>query len=247
MKMPSASPIAVLFAALIIWCPGPTTGLLAATATQEITGQDGAPMMLVPGGEFLFGYDNNRLSLPAFYMDKYEVTIARYGTFLDATRLKAPYRWEEVKKLGHGELPVIGVDWYDTDAYCRFYGKRLPTEKEWEKAARGTDGRKYPWGNDAPTKRHANFDKCCEWMGYATLTVPGSFEAGKSPYGIYDLAGNVGEWTATDWDPKNKVLKGGSWYVGAPNLHAAKRYRNEPATRNFFVGFRCVQDAPKKP
>jgi formylglycine-generating enzyme required for sulfatase activity len=191
----------------------PTPSLPRQTG-REITGKDGAPMVLVPDGEFQYGDNNQRLSLPAFYMDKFEVSTKLYAAFMQATSRAAPERWNEASQVSDGDRPVIGVDWNDADAYCRYYGKRLPTEQEWEKAARGTDGRKYPWGNEEPTSRHANFDPSGKferkWQGYATLTAAGEHEAGKSPYGIYDMAGNVWEWTSSDYNSSAKVFRGGA-------------------------------------
>jgi formylglycine-generating enzyme required for sulfatase activity len=223
----------------------PTPGL-PRQAGREITGKDGAPMVLVPAGEFLYGTDNRRLSLPAFYMDKYEVTTSRNAKFLQATGRTEPYKWNEASQVSDGERPVIGVDWNDADAYCRRYGKRLPTEHEWEKAARGTDGRKYPWGNEEPTSRHANFGKCCDWEGYATLTAAGEHESGKSPYGAYDMAGNVQEWTSSDHEGGGgKVVRGGSWYANAYYLESTDRKGRYPTYSDDAFGFRCLQDAPQ--
>jgi len=126
---------------------------------REVTGKDGAPMVLVPAGEFLYGDNNQRLSLPAFYIDKYEVSTRLYAAFIRDTRRAQPSDWsQQVALVGSGDRPVVNVTWHDADAYCRHYGKRLPTEQEWEKAARGTDGRKYPWGNEEPSSRHALFN-----------------------------------------------------------------------------------------
>jgi len=212
---------------------------------REITGRDGAPMVLVPAGEFLYGGYNQRLSLPAFYMDKYEITTSRYAKFLQETGRTRPEYWSQVSQVSAGDRPVIGVDWHDADAYCRQYGKRLPTEQEWEKAARGTDGRTYPWGNEEPTSRHANFDKpSASGINYYSdrLQPVGSYEDGKSPYGIYDLAGNVWEWTSSD-EGSDKVLRGGSWGPNAKYLRSTYRLGNLPSFRNISIGFRCVQDA----
>ncbi|MBI5410778.1 MAG: SUMF1/EgtB/PvdO family nonheme iron enzyme, partial [Nitrospirae bacterium] len=173
----------------------PTPSLPRQTG-REITGKDGAPMLLVPEGEFLYGGNNQRLSLSAFYMDKYEVSTAQYAKYMAAAGAKAPYYWPTSVLVSNGQKPVVGVDWHEADAYCRYYGKRLPTEQEWEKAARGTDGRKYPWGNEEPTSRHANFGKS-GFNDYGVLVNVGSLEEGKSPYGIYDLAGNAWEWTSS--------------------------------------------------
>jgi formylglycine-generating enzyme required for sulfatase activity len=234
-------------------------------AGRELIGKDGAPMVLVSAGEFTMGgdsIDNPRhpVYLDAFYMDKYEVTASRYAKFLQATRRQLPFKWSEMSLVSHGDRPVIGVTWEDADAYCRWASKRLPTEAEWEKAARGTDGREYPWGNEAPTPRHANFNKCCEWKGYGVLAIVGSLEAGRSPYGIYDLAGNVSEWVA-DWydntsykyelernpkgprDGEEKVVRGGSWYDSALLQRSALRSRSYPSAPSTDRGFRCAKDA----
>lgn len=209
---------------------------------REITGKDGAPMMLVPEGEFLYGDDNQKLSLSAFYIDKFEVSTRLYAAFLQATRRSEPEEWsQQVALVGSGDRPVVNVTWHDADAYCKHYGKRLPTEQEWEKAARGTDGRRYPWGNEEPTSRHALFNT--KWNGYGTLGVIGSHDAGVSPYGIHDLAGNVWEWTSSDYDRgDSKVIRGGSWNSLAAGLRATDRDWYTPMGRNRDVGFRCAQD-----
>ncbi len=234
----------------------------------EISGKDGAPMLLVPAGEFTMGHEKwdadekpvHRVYLDAFSMDKYEVTTARYATYMQETGREQPAQWKDVNPATDGERPVVGVTWHDADAYCRHYGKRLPTEAEWEKAARGPDGRMFPWGNEEPTRLRANFG--ATWTGYETLMVVGSLEAGKSPYGIYDLAGNAWEWVA-DWYDKDyyksspdrnpagpsrggsKVLRGGSWYHMLYDLRSTNRNYFAPTKRQFDLSFRCVQDPPK--
>lgn len=222
----------------------PTPSLPRQTG-REVTGKDGAPMLLVSAGEFLYGSNDQRLSLSAFYMDKYEVTTKLYAAFLQATSRKQPDYWNKVSVTSVGDRPVVGVDWHDADAYCRQYGKRLPTEQEWEKAARGTDGRKYPWGNDEPSSRYANYGQAYDSNFYSTrLTAIGNYEAGKSPYGIYDLAGNVWEWTSSEYGSSNKVIRGGSWLVPAFFLESSNQNWTTPTDRNTNMGFRCVQDAP---
>jgi len=212
---------------------------------RAFTGKDGAPMRLVSEGEFLYGDNNQRLSLPAFYMDQYEVSTAQYAKFMADTSRAAPQYWQTSVPVSNGQKPVVGVNWHDAEAYCRYYGKRLPTEQEWEKAARGTDGRKYPWGNDAPNGSLAKYDQDgkASWNGYATLASIESYEAGKSPYGIYNMAGNVWEWTSSDYESGKKVIRGGSWSNLAFDLVSTFRFRWSPDNWILTLGFRCVQDA----
>ncbi|BFU95903.1 MAG: hypothetical protein NTNFB02_26250 [Nitrospira sp.] len=220
---------------------------------SAFTGKDGAPMVLIPEGEFLMGSNDGdadenperRVNVNAFYMDKYEVSTRLYSQFLQTTSRKQPDDWsQQVALVGSGDRPVVQVSWHDADDYCKSYGKRLPTEQEWEKAARGTDGRRYPWGNEEPTSRHALFDT--HWNGYGTLAVIGSYEAGMSPYGVHDLAGNVWEWTSSDYDQSRKVFRGGSWGIlVAGGLRATFRDWYTPMLRSLAGGFRCAQDVPK--
>jgi formylglycine-generating enzyme required for sulfatase activity len=213
---------------------------------NQIIGKDGAPMVLVPAGEFLYGEKNERLSLPAFYMDKFEVTTKLYSQFLQATSRRPPDYWDQVNLTNDGDRPVVGVDWYDVDGYCRHYSKRLPTEQEWEKAARGTDGRKYPWGDNQPSSHYANYGKPNSNNVYKNrLASVGTYEAGKSPYGLYDMVGNVWEWTSSGGS--RKVLRGGAWHFVSDFLHASYNERSDfpPTFRADSMGFRCAQDAPK--
>lgn len=213
---------------------------------NQIVGRDGAPMALVPEGEFLYGYNTQqRMSLASFYMDKYETSTRLYSAFAQATGRVQPTDWsQQLALVGSGDRPVVQVDWNDADAYCKWAGKRLPTEHEWEKAARGADGRAYPWGNDEPTSRHALFN--AQWNGYGTLATAESYEAGKSPYGLYHMAGNVWEWTSSTYDDRGeKVLRGGGWFNAPQTLSSGFRYSLSPTKRYISYGFRCAQDAPK--
>lgn len=211
--------------------------------TNGINGKDGALMMVVPEGEFLYGEDNQRMTLPAFYMDLYEVTTSRYAAFMQATRHSQPRYWEDVRSATDGDLPVVGVEWDDAGAFCRHYGKRLPTEQEWEKAARGTDGRKYPWGNTAPTPVLANYrgGLCGPFCNvYREKLKPvNSYKDGRSPYGMYNMAGNAYEWV------EEKVVRGGS--VNSVNYsQLLSTHRWWFTVQLFFqleLGFRCAQDA----
>jgi formylglycine-generating enzyme required for sulfatase activity len=229
-------------------------------------------MVLIPAGEFLMGSEASgegpphRLSLDAFYIDRYEVTNAQYQRFVDAAGHRTPQHEVDARyDLWAGgtfppefkSQPVVNVDWHDAAAYCEWAGKRLPTEAEWEKAARGTDGRLYPWGNDPPTPARLNFAR--RWEGPQTLRPVGSFESGRSPYGAYDMAGNVWEWVG-DWygagyyqaaparNPRGpgggsaKVLRGGSWTNLAGLVRATHRYGADPEMRNSDTGFRCARD-----
>jgi formylglycine-generating enzyme required for sulfatase activity len=256
---------------------------------DEIIGRDGAPMILVEAGEFVMGKDQVRLVEPlatilrdlsyyesledqepqrkiyldAFYMDTYEVTASRYAKFLESSGRKNPQHWAEVDLSRHGDRPVIGVDWHDANAYCRWARKRLPSEAEWEKAARGTDGRSYPWGNQTPSRSFARYyqgEEDEDWKGYGMLSPVGSYAFGRSPFGFYDMAGNVAEWVADYYDknyyktgpaknpkgPKTasqRVVRGGSWDGPARPIYFrgyAKRER-----RRSDLGFRCALDGAK--
>jgi formylglycine-generating enzyme required for sulfatase activity len=204
---------------------------------DEIAGRDGAPMVFIPPGEFLYGDDQKQVSLPAFYLDKYEVSTRLYAAFLDATDRPKPDDWS--RQVTNSDRPVVQVSWYDAEAYCRHYGKYLPTEQEWEKAARGTDGRAYPWGDDAPTDAHALFDR--EWWGYGLLAAVNSYALGQSPFGLYQMAGNVWEWTGSDYDGDSKVLRGGSWGHAREGMRTTHRFHRPPSYRNYFMGFRCAK------
>ena len=227
-------------------------------------GKDGAPAVIVPPGSFTMGDNEDspqrEVYLSGFYIDKYEVTVSRYAEFLKTTGgVKSPEQWEEAHLDSAGELPVVGVDWHDADAYCRWTGRRLPTEAEWEKAARGVDGRRYPWGNDEAVSGRANFGKSSSESVYrgGLLAVSGR-EAGQSPYGAQDLAGNASEWVV-DWyaeafargdlrNPKGpasgagKVIRGGGWYDPPERLKSSRRMYASPENRADDLGFRCAAD-----
>jgi formylglycine-generating enzyme required for sulfatase activity len=229
----------------------------------ETAVKDGAHAVFIGGGKFTMGDDEasplREVYVDDFYIDKYEVTVGRYAKFLETTGgIRAPDRWEEADLEGAKELPVIGVDWHDADAYCRWAEKRLPTEAEWEKAARGTDGRRYPWGNEEPTRARAIFGRSSESPYKAGLAPVGDRDAGKSPYGAHDLAGNASEWVA-DWfaeaflradvrNPKGpasgtgKVIRGGGWFDPPDRINSSRRMYASPETRSDDVGFRCVKD-----
>ena len=239
---------------------------------HEITGKDGAPMVLVPAGEFMMGSDKgdedefpvHHVVLNAYYIDKFEVTNGRFAKFVEAIQSEPPWGFaDKDKPVIHADRPVRWVNWMDATAYCLWAGKRLPTEAEWEKAARGTDGRVYPWGNDAPTPVHAVYG--LKEGGEETTSDIGDRDKGQSPYGAYDLAGNLYEWVM-DWyaesyylnfagspaiNPRGpaegtaKVQRGGSYLNSPYRLRSSFRTKGDPTEQDSNVGFRCAQDVPK--
>jgi len=238
--------------------PGP--GL---SASQPI-GQDQALMVFVPEGAFLMGARDEDLRaspaekpqrqvhLDGFWIDQFEVTNAQYKLFRDATRHRAPLDPRDPLFNGPSQ-PVVGVSWEDAQQFCRWAGKRLPTEAEWEKAARGLSGGTYPWG-DAQVADHAHVMK-------TRTSEVGKYPQGASPYGLMDMAGNVWEWVQ-DWyaadyyrkdaAPKNpkgpaiggeKVLRGGSfWERTVWDARATARHHQTPEKANNNVGFRCARN-----
>ena len=257
-------------------------------------------MVLIPKGSFLMGVDKqvnaktekmskikklkyavsreafhdegpaHRVMLDAFYMDQYEVSNQHYGDFIKATGYPAPAYWDDHLRNKPNQ-PVSGVNWHDANAYCSWANKRLPTEAEWEKAARGPEGYKYPWGNEINTS-NANFGRKQEF----TANVD-AYPQGKSAYGVYSMAGNVFEWVADWYDPnyykytkdtdnptgpkegaflsrtgtyidriavgKKRVIRGGSWYAPAESVTTTHRFWNDPMNNSYGVGlgFRCAR------
>jgi len=231
-------------------------------ATPIVAGRK--DMVHVPAGPFTMGSDDwwpksqpeHKRFVKGFYIDKYEVTVERYAAFIKATGHVAPSNWAGGQipkgKAGH---PVTYVSWFDADAFCRWDGKHLPREEQWEKAARGTDKRAFPWG-DRFSKKKANTPQ----FGYGNTMKVGSFSEGVSPYGAYDMAGNAWEWVDNWFKPypgnkhpdenygeRFKVLRGGSWYdctyykcgISAPSYN---RIFFNPNTKNNNFGFRCAAD-----
>ena len=249
----SAVAAAIAIVAFALWLKEPA---------QHVTGRDGAPAALVAAGTFTMGDDEESprrdIYVDSFYLDAQEVTASRYRKFLEATgSMRPPEDWEEVDFDKGADLPVIGVDWNDAVAYCKWAGKRLPSEAEWEKAARGSDARMYPWGNAPPTREQANFLNNAKGAYRGGLTTVGTHPSGASPYGVQDLAGNASEWVA-DWynrgfraaDVRNpqgpdrgegKVIRGGGWRDPAERITATKRFYANPENRADDIGFRCAR------
>ncbi len=236
----------------------------------EITNKkDGSELVLIPEGEFLMGSEDgvaaerpvHRVSLDAFYLGKSPITNIQYRKFVDETGYRAPHfddpraqldNWDPERKtypVGRGNHPVVLVSWHDAQAYSSWAGGRLPTEAEWERAARGgLEGKLYPWGDEI-NKSLANYD-----------TREGTTPVGSYPpngYGLYDMAGNVWEWVA-DWyhakyyhespvyNPQGPekgtvhVLRGGAWLLFAQFCRVAYRFRNNPDFRFNLIGFRLA-------
>jgi formylglycine-generating enzyme required for sulfatase activity len=240
-------------------------------SAAEALGQAGDPRLQfpkdkdywvpVPGGTFVMGEGADEdespgeVHLDAFLIGRYPVTVYEYGLFLEDTEHQAPHDWEE--QSVHPNRPVVRVTWFDAAANCRWAGVRLPTEAEWERAARGAEGRRYAWGNDPPSRELANYDKA----KIGSASPVGLFPRGSTPApeNIADLAGNVWEWVS-DWygaryyehspreNPKGvesgegKVLRGGSWLNFSVYLRAAVRYWYRPDDSGGNIGFRCVRE-----
>jgi formylglycine-generating enzyme required for sulfatase activity len=202
--------------------------------------QDGKVMVRVPAGEFLYGEDKAKQTLPEYWIDKTPVTNAEYARFVQDTGHEAPKHWQGKNSppADKADHPVVYVSWHDASAYAEWAGKRLPTEAEWEKAARGTDGRDYPWGNDPPTPELCNYGR-----NEGDTTPAGKYSPrGDSPCGGVDMAGNVWEWCADNFDNESnlRVLRGGSWYDDQDDARCAYRLRLDPGYGDGGGGFRLV-------
>ena len=242
---------------------------------SKISSVDGMEMVFIPEGEFTMGADSSNLSIPKsdagayvdstfddqpvhkvyldnYWIDKYEVTNNQYAKCVNAGVCKEPGNNEYYSNSLYAQHPVVYVDWYDAQNYCTWVERRLPSEAEWEKAARGIDERNFPWGNDTPDENLLNFDG-----NMHGTTIVGSYPEGASPYGVLDMAGNVWEW-CSDWydheyyqyspkeNPKGpedgdyKVMRGGSYLSGSAFLRSSLRDAIPPYASTASSGFRCV-------
>ncbi|MEX0714673.1 MAG: SUMF1/EgtB/PvdO family nonheme iron enzyme [Pirellulales bacterium] len=217
-------------------------------------------MVLIPAGPFLYGSDKEPRELPDYYIDRYEVSQAQYADFLEYVRRTGDHSRchpnEQPAKdhtpLGWGkpdmtdpDFPVVGIDYWDVNGYAGWIGKRLPTEEEWEKAARGTDGRTYPWGNEWDLDR-ANWGPA---LGLErTLLAVDSMPEGASPYGCHHMLGNAAEWTASFLDRAAgiHVGRGYCWRLGHMQpFEITYRMPGQTNLRDEGSGLRCVLDPPE--
>ncbi len=254
-------------------------------AAERITLPAHDEMVRIPAGLFIMGSDKKvdrnayvaefpqrKVQLDAYEIDQYEVTTVQFLKFVLATGRAPLIDWQydggnfQETMAGH---PVMHVSWYDAEAYCTWAGKRLPTEAEWEKAARGDDGRIYPWGNQMAGLSRANYgrsglsgpvrDRPERLLLYPPIISVDKYDNAVSPYGVFQMAGNVAEWVA-DWydkdyyktaperNPKGpekgtqKSFRGGGWIDSTPSVRAAQRNGTDPNTKMNWMGFRCARD-----
>jgi iron(II)-dependent oxidoreductase len=261
---------------LIFCCP---VLLLLASSSPAAEPKDLSDMVRVPAGPFIMGSNDgpederprHTVSLAVFFIDRNQVTNAEFARFLNAKGTRAPgrRRWYDANDNdarirqregkwqpdpAHENNPVVEASWYGALAYCVWVGRRLPTEAEWEKAARGTDARKYPWGNEAPDRTRAHFG-----AGWNDLVPVGSLPAGASPYGAFDMSGNGWEWVSSAYQPYPydvsdgredlnarhvRSTRGGGHDSPPAELTATHRGRNlsrNPRSGHHNIGFRCAR------
>ena len=205
--------------------------------------ETGKEMVRVPAGDFLFGEDKEKITLDEYWIDRTPVTNAEYSRFVAAVAHEPPRHWQgQTPPSQIADHPLGYVSWHYAKAYADWAGLRVPTEQEWEKAARGTDGRVYPWGNEW-RDNHCNTRE----SGIGATTPVGRFSPqGDSPYGCVDMAGNVWEWTDSPYDGAKdwRVVRGGSWDSSQLGARVAYRFRARPFGRYGYVGFRTVVHRP---
>ena len=243
--------------------PGPTQTPRPTKTPWPTRAPTSAPMedesmVYVPGGEIIFGSDDGAedespqqtLMVDAFNIDIHPVTCTEYEAFVDATGHRAPRNWKDGQiPMGKENHPVVWVTWEDATAYAAWAGKRLPTEVEWEKAARGTDGRAYPWG-DSFSMENCNSRE----SGLEDTSPVGEYAAGASPFGALDMAGNIWEWTSDWYDAYRgsvygmdrygttyRAIRGGSWFDGAEMVRSTARNSYKPGSSFSTIGFRCAK------
>lgn len=234
---------------------------------RTVVGNEGREMVEIPEGPFTMGYNQgdpdetpaHPVYVKTYFIDLKEVTQSEYDRFVKMTKREkpqVPVFEEDIAKLRGPDFPVVGIGWNDAFAYCRWAGKRLPTEAEWEKAARGEGQRLYPWGKEF-TYAYSNIGGHDD--GFPYLSPVGSYEMGRSPYGVYDMMGNVAEWVADTYDAhyyenspfrdppgpdttEFKVIRGSTWRDSKLNARLTKRFSAKMWRTDATIGFRCTQD-----
>jgi len=221
----------------------------------------GMEMVYIPAGNFLMGSElsdrnqrpQHKVFLDAFWIDQTEVTNAQYQECVKEGACGSPHEVDYFKDSKYNNHPIIYVSWDEAQTFCAWAGKRLPTEAEWEKTARGDDGRTYPWGNLKPNSSLTNY-----FDNKKGSSEVGSYPAGASPYGAMDMAGNVWEWTADWYSPEyykispvrnpmgpefgeKRVVRGGSWFsLTEIVVRTYFRKASNPEIQNYTTGFRCA-------
>ena len=233
-------------------------------AEEILMQKDDSIMVLIPKGEFIYGitveerkrilkelstadfdilkheFPKTKKTQDEYYIDKYEVTNKQYKKFVEETKYKKPNFWSS-RIFNKPDQPVVGVGWADAEKYCEWAGKRLPTEEEWEKAARGTDGRIWPWGNVASAEKYNG-----RGQGNNAPVNVGSYKSGASPYGVMDMAGNVYEMTTGKWIKNNKAMamRGGSFLNAGVLVRTMFRWAAEDEKNGArWLGFRCAKSS----
>lgn len=248
-------------------------GFTCLMAMSAVAKERGSEMVLIPQGEFIMGNQNESgrkderpahpVYLDAYYIDRFEATGKDFEAYMDDQPKVHPTitGWYDRKvRPDMARRPVFGLTWKRCRNYCVWAGKRLPTEAEWERAAKGTENRKYPWGDQLPDPTRANFGRCCFIMKGLVLNDVGTLSDGKTPNGIFDLAGNVAEWVA-DWydkkyykvspreNPKGPdkgkyhTIRGGAWNSLPGYLRSNARYGYNDANDFYGIGCRCAKSA----
>ena len=241
--------------------------------SSQVEANPYSEMASIPAGEFVMGSSDKKAKsnenpshlvyLDSFYIDKFEVSFKEFEEYLAANPKQYPTITGWVDRKARPDMlnkPVFGFQWKRCKKYCEWKGKRLPTEAEWERAAKGLEGRNYPWGNEPPDDKRANFGNCCFIQKGSVLSPVDNFDNGKSPEGVYNLGGNVAEWVH-DWydkkyyekspykNPKGPVkgkyhvIRGGAWNSLPVYLRSTSRYGDSDAKDYYGIGCRCAKSA----